>query len=91
MARKTRTKPAQTCKQATALLTDYLAGTLATAVASELERHLSVCPDCVAFLRTYKKTIQVTQSLLLSGLLPELDQSRQQALHKSIGNHRDAG
>ena len=91
MAKKSRATPAHTCKQATSLLADYLTGTLAPGVTSELEHHLSACPDCVAFLKTYKKTIEVTQSLLLSGLLPELDRSRRQALHKSIGNHNDRG
>jgi anti-sigma factor RsiW len=91
VVKKTRPKRAHTCKQATSLITDYLAGTLAPEVTSELERHLGVCPDCVAFLKTYKKTIQVTQSLLLSGLLPEMERSTQQALHKSIGNHSQRG
>lgn len=91
MAKKTRPKPAYTCKQATSLIADYLAGTLAPEVTSELEHHLGACPDCVAFLKTYKKTIQATQSLLLSGIFPELERTRQQALHKSIGNRSERG
>jgi hypothetical protein len=26
-------------------------------------RHLAICPDCVSFLNTYKKTVQITGSV----------------------------
>ena len=89
MAKKNRSKTTHTCKQAVSLITDYVAGTLEPDMTLDLEHHLSACPDCVAILKTYKKTIQVTQSLLLSGLLPEMETSKLQALHKCIGNHSD--
>jgi hypothetical protein len=28
------------------------------------EEHLRVCPDCVAFLNTYKKTLELAKSFL---------------------------
>jgi hypothetical protein len=84
VVKKSRSKRANTCKQATSLIADYLTGALAPQVTSDLEHHLSLCPDCVAFLKTYKKTIQVTQSLLLSGLLSELEPAKQRAIRKSI-------
>ena len=91
MAKKNRATRAGTCKQAASLISDYLTGALAPEITTELERHLGVCPDCVAFLKTYKKTIQATQSLLLSGIFPELGPSRRQALHQSIVNHSERG
>lgn len=58
-----RTTPL-TCKQTTSLMAAYLAGELKQAAALALDRHLRACPDCVAFLNTYKKTILLVQSFL---------------------------
>jgi hypothetical protein len=33
-------------------------------VLAAFEKHLGQCPDCSAFLNTYKKTIEVTKSFL---------------------------
>jgi anti-sigma factor RsiW len=43
---------------------DYLAGRLDPTVLSAFEKHLGECPDCAAFLNTYKKTIEATKSFL---------------------------
>ena len=40
-----------TCEQATALLLDYVSGTLDPATALLLERHLARCDDCVPSCR----------------------------------------
>jgi len=64
MTKRTTAGPrlsAKTCKQVSALILDYLNDRLATPVKREFERHLRICPDCVNFLRTYKKTVAVTQ------------------------------
>ena len=46
-----------TCKELILdLLADYLDQTLNPDVVAGLERHLQVCPPCVAYLNTYKKT-----------------------------------
>ncbi len=50
------------CKKVTSLIQDYITGELEPDIASELEKHLSICPDCVAFLNTYKKTIGLVNS-----------------------------
>jgi anti-sigma factor RsiW len=52
-----------TCEQATALLLDYVAGELDPATTLVLEQHLQNCPDCVAFLRTYRESIRLTRTL----------------------------
>lgn len=51
------------CKQITALLHDYVHNKLSRKLKQEFEQHLSICPDCVSFFNTYKKTVAMTRSL----------------------------
>jgi anti-sigma factor RsiW len=65
--KKPRKGPRQvdlSCQRATAVITDYVNGRLEPSFERAFDRHLSVCPDCVAFLNTYKKAIQLAQSFL---------------------------
>jgi anti-sigma factor RsiW len=61
---KRTARPAHTCKDEVALIADYLAGALKPRVLAAFERHVSQCPDCMAFLKTYKKTIEATRSFM---------------------------
>ncbi|MBI4445481.1 MAG: zf-HC2 domain-containing protein [Acidobacteria bacterium] len=51
------------CKQCTDLLMDYLEGTLDTGIKQRLDEHLSACPPCLNFLRTYKTSSELTRRL----------------------------
>ena len=53
----------KTCKQITDLVANYLNDNLAPRVKRQFVEHLKICPDCVAFLNTYRKTIAVGHSL----------------------------
>jgi anti-sigma factor RsiW len=53
-----------TCREITSLILDYVAGDLHRKTSGDFESHLQSCPDCVAFLETYKKTMALTQSFL---------------------------
>jgi anti-sigma factor RsiW len=55
-----------TCEAATNLIGDYLADNLDLRDRRAFEAHLSRCPDCAAFLTTYKRTIGLTRSFLAS-------------------------
>ena len=55
------------CRKATSLIQDYIAGSLKRGIASEFEKHLRICPDCVAFLNTYKKTIDLVNAFYDKG------------------------
>ena len=48
-----------TCKDCIELLRDYLDGELPEDEAKRLEEHMSECPPCVDFLRTYKATPKI--------------------------------
>ena len=53
----------KTCKQMTDLIFKYVNDNLGAALQKDFQRHLAICPDCVAFLNTYRKTIAVTGSV----------------------------
>lgn len=55
-----------------ALLQEYLEARLPRALHEDLERHLSQCPRCLSFLRTYESTVSLLQSLTEDDLPPEL-------------------
>ena len=50
----------KTCKQVADLVLDYLNNKLGPRIKRDFEQHLDLCPDCVSFLKTDKKTVQVT-------------------------------
>jgi anti-sigma factor RsiW len=53
-----------TCKQEIAFIDDYLAASLDSELSRAFDAHLSACPDCVAFLATYRKTVEITGHFL---------------------------
>jgi len=70
--RRVNPKKVDTCKQATALILDYLTGELDPRMALLFEEHLMVCPDCVSFLNSYKETIKFTRSLSYENIPPDM-------------------
>ena len=62
------------CQECIDLLVDYLEGELSPERARALEIHLDLCPACVAFVRTYKGTVDVARTLPLDEIPPELTQ-----------------
>lgn len=45
-----------TCKQAIAVLMDYVDGTLAAPTSRDIDAHLAICPRCEEFVRSYAAT-----------------------------------
>lgn len=56
--------PIASCKDEVALIGDYLGGDLTLSRRSAFEFHLDICEDCLAFLETYRKTIELTRRVL---------------------------
>jgi anti-sigma factor RsiW len=48
-----------TCRDAIAVLGDYLESALGEDTLAELEAHLRDCPPCLAYLNTYRRTRDV--------------------------------
>jgi anti-sigma factor RsiW len=57
-------RPIATCRDEVRLIADYLTNNLSFSERAAFEAHLTACPDCGAFLTTYKKTIELTRSFL---------------------------
>jgi len=66
-----------TCHELIDFIGDYLDGSLSAEMRHEFERHLGVCPSCVAYLEGYKQTIRLGKMALrpsdepASGIVPE--------------------
>lgn len=75
-----------TCKRVTFLLTDYLARELNNEPTLMFEEHLLNCPDFVAFLSTYKKTIQATQSLRCENMPADVEKWVRNFLREKIND-----
>jgi len=73
-----------TCHLVTSLILDYLSGQMGPETTSAFEQHLRDCPDCVAFLNTYKKTILATQSLRYEAIPVQMRRRVQQFLLERI-------
>lgn len=66
--------PITRCRECIDLLVDYLEGALPPERARALDLHLELCPPCVAFVRTYKGTVEVARTLPVEEIPPELIQ-----------------
>jgi anti-sigma factor RsiW len=64
LKRRQRADTLLTCKQEVAFISGYISGQLKTSAQAAFQAHLEACPDCAAFLTTYKKTIEITRSFL---------------------------
>jgi hypothetical protein len=56
--------PIETCEAETKLIGGYVSDNLDVWHRQAFESHLAVCPECAAFLATYKKTIALTRNFL---------------------------
>lgn len=60
------------CPECMDLLCDYVDGVLPKAKAELLEWHIDGCAPCVAFVNTYKGTVDAAKRLRETTLPPEL-------------------
>ena len=61
-------------------LADYLDAQLGPEVVADLERHLAICPPCVAYMNTYKRT----RELVGRTVAPEMPQEMKVILRKFL-------
>ena len=53
-----------TCKQLIDFLWAYTSNELSAEERHEFDRHLGKCPSCVAYLDSYKKTVEMERSVV---------------------------
>lgn len=64
-----------TCEEIITFLLEYLAKELSADEEREFERHLALCPSCIAYLATYRQTIRLGRIAMrqeLAAAPPEL-------------------
>lgn len=62
------------CRRIAELLAEYLEGTLPKETRELIEWHIESCAPCVAFVNTYRGTIDATKKLRETTIPPELRQ-----------------
>lgn len=72
------------CPECMDLLADYVDGSLPRDQAELLEWHLEGCGPCVAFVRTYKGTVDAARRLRETTLPPELKEKLRAFLKRSV-------
>lgn len=60
------------CQEIVDLLADYLAGELPSETATALETHLEGCPPCIAFINTYRGTVNAARRIRDVEIPPQL-------------------
>lgn len=82
-------RPYLTCRQVVDFIMAYLEGELDADARREFERHLHVCPSCVNYLASYRRTVELGKVAMAdseddaTGTVPE-------ALLRAIRRARDA-
>jgi anti-sigma factor RsiW len=54
------------CREFTEFLHEYLFGNLPAEERAEFDKHLAKCPWCVAYLDSYRKTIELEQAAFVA-------------------------
>lgn len=78
------TNPIHHCKECVDLLGDYIEGTLPPERSKALEDHLSRCPPCITFVRTYKATRKLCRVALAAEMPRELMHSLSSFLSERV-------
>ena len=60
-------RPYLPCEEILGFLWAYLDGELPPPTVAEFERHLAVCPSCVAYIATYQQTIELGRGTARAG------------------------
>jgi anti-sigma factor RsiW len=78
------TSPIHHCKECVELLGEYIEGTLPDDRAKALEEHLSTCPPCITFVRTYRATRKLCRAALAKDMPRELIRSLSSFLGENV-------
>ena len=72
------------CQDCVELLADYVDGSLPEERKLALEEHLSYCPPCITFVRTYKTTCRIARIALDRNIPEEVSARLHDFLKKTL-------
>ena len=76
------------CRDVVENIIGYIEAELDDKTLEELERHLDECPECQAFVRTYKKMLELTGKLReRTFVTPEIRQRLKELLKSKLKNN----
>ncbi len=82
------TQPYITCRQLIDFIGAYRDNELPGPERAEFERHLAVCPSCVAYLSTYEKTVTLARQAAADPVPAEVPESLVRAI---LAARRESG
>ena len=74
------------CHQLIEFCLDYVEGVLPDDEQERFRRHLSLCPDCVRFFETYRKTPEVSREALKA----QMPESVRESVRSYLRTFRDS-
>lgn len=69
-----------TCQQLIEFIGRYRDNELAAEERTEFDRHLAVCPSCVAYLKTYEQTVLLAKASADEPVPPDVPESLVKAI-----------
>jgi anti-sigma factor RsiW len=78
-----------TCQQLIEFVGRYRDNELAHDVRVEFERHLDVCPSCIAYLKTYAQTVLLSKASAEDPVPAEVPDSLVKAILAALPARRD--
>jgi anti-sigma factor RsiW len=69
-----------TCREVVDFLMDYVSDVLPPAQRAVFEQHLGECPDCVAYVRSYRDTVSMERQAFSEATSPEVPDALVQAI-----------
>ena len=75
----------RSCKELVDLMADYLEGQLDPEVSRDVDQHLTDCPLCLSFLKTYRATTHLIREVACKEIPPELGERLERFLRERLG------
>lgn len=69
-----------TCREVLDFLMSYLEGDLPPEVRAAFDKHLSLCPSCVAYLESYRTTVDLGKAAFSDEAPPKVPEEVVQAM-----------
>ena len=72
-----------TCRDLVGLLMDFDSDQLSAAWRESIEQHLRCCPQCLAYVKSYRTLVDITRRMPATPLPPRLEQRLQTMLREN--------